>query len=313
METRANYILIGLFTLVVVAAGFGFVYWFSGSHAGVERATYRILFEGSVAGLRSGASVLFNGIRVGEVTSLRLDAANPKQVTAIVGIDRSVAVREDTKVGLDFQGLTGIASITLRGGSPDSPVLTAKEGELSTLVADPNATKDVTQAIRDVASNAETVLKRVDALVADNDASLKAIIKNVKSFSGSLVDNEASLKEIVANLKGFTATLDRNSERLEHIFAGMENLTNEGTKKEILDAVRSIRTLADNLDKRTDEISDGLTRFSTKGLREWEQLAVDGRRMVANLDRAIRNFDRNPSRLIFGGSADPEPTNTNRR
>jgi phospholipid/cholesterol/gamma-HCH transport system substrate-binding protein len=310
METRANYILIGLFTLVVVATGFGFVYWFSGSSAGVERTTYRILFEGSVAGLRSGASVLFNGIRVGEVATLRLDPSNPKQVTAIVSIDKSVAVRADTKVGLDFQGLTGIASITLKGGSVTAPLLVEKDGEAPTLAADPNATKDVTQAIRDVASNAETVLHRVDALIGENDASLKAIISNIKSFSGALTENETSLKEIVTNLKGFTATLDRNSERLEHIFVGMESLTGEGTKTEILEAVRSIRTLADNLDKRTGEISEGLTRFSSRGLREWEQLAIDGRRMVATLDRAIRNFDRNPSRLIFGGSSEPEPSST---
>lgn len=301
METRANYILIGLFTLVVVAASFGFVYWFSGSGAGVERAAYRILFEGSVAGLRSGAAVLYNGIRVGEVTALRLNPDNPKQVTAMVGIDRSVTVRADTKVGLDFQGLTGIASITLKGESATAPLLTAANGEMPTLVADPNATKDVTQAIRDVATNAETVLNRVDALIAENDASLKAIITNVKSFSGTLTDNESSLKEIVANLKGFTKTLDRNSERLDRIFAGLEGLTGEATKTEILDTVRSIRALAENLDKRTGEISEGITRFSTRGLREWEQLAIDGRRMVATLDRAIRNFDRNPSRLIFGG------------
>jgi phospholipid/cholesterol/gamma-HCH transport system substrate-binding protein len=308
METRANYILIGLFTLVVLAAGFGFVYWFSHTGTGSERATYRVLFEGSVAGLRPGASVLFNGIRVGEVIDLRLDPENPKEVAAVVGIEKTVPVRADTRVGLDFQGLTGIASVTLKGGSPTAPLIAAKDGEIPTIVADPSATKDVTQAIRDVATNAGSVLQRVDALVAENDASLKSIVQNIKSFSGSLVENEASLKEIVANIKGFTATLNNNSERLERIFAGMENLTGETTKDEIIATVRSVRTLAENLEKHVDEISAGLTRFSTRGLREWEQLAIDGRRAVATLDQAIKNFDRNPSRLIFGGSADPAPT-----
>jgi phospholipid/cholesterol/gamma-HCH transport system substrate-binding protein len=308
METRANYILIGLFTLIVVVAGFGFVYWFSQSGSGSERVAYRILFEGSVAGLRPGAAVLFNGIRVGEVVELRLDPQNPKQVVAITGIEKGVAVRSDTRVGLDFQGLTGIASITLRGGSVTAPLLAAKDGEAPVLVADPNATKDVTQALRDVAANAGSVLQRVDALVAENDASLKAIVDNIKSFSGSLVENETSLKQIVANLKGFTATLDRNSERLERIFANVETLTGDDTREELLSTVRSYRALAETLDKRVEEVSAGLVRFSTRGLREWEQLAVDGRRAIATLDQAIKNFDRNPSRLIFGGSSDPTPT-----
>jgi phospholipid/cholesterol/gamma-HCH transport system substrate-binding protein len=68
METRANYVLIGLFTLAVIAGAFGFVYWFNTIGGAGERATYRIVFDGSVSGLRTGASVLFNGIRVGEVT-----------------------------------------------------------------------------------------------------------------------------------------------------------------------------------------------------------------------------------------------------
>jgi phospholipid/cholesterol/gamma-HCH transport system substrate-binding protein len=148
----------------------------------------------------------------------------------------------------------------------------------------------------------------VNALVEDNDASLKAIVSNVKSFSGSLVENEASFKEIVGNIKGFTATLDRNSERLDRIFASMETLVGDGTRTEILEAVRSIRTLAENLDKHADEIAGGVTRFTSRGLREWEQLAIDGRRAIATLDQAIKNFDRNPSRIIFGGSADPGPT-----
>src|SRR5947208_7229766 len=68
METRANYVLIGAFTLAVVAATFGFVYWFSnlGDHG--VRETFRVVFDGTVSGLRTGSTVLFNGMRVGEVT-----------------------------------------------------------------------------------------------------------------------------------------------------------------------------------------------------------------------------------------------------
>ena len=37
METRANYVLIGLFTLAVIVGAFGFVYWFH-HVGGVARA-----------------------------------------------------------------------------------------------------------------------------------------------------------------------------------------------------------------------------------------------------------------------------------
>src|SRR3954454_20597920 len=124
METRANYVVIGLFTLAVIAGGVGFVYWCSRAGDGGERATYRVLFDGAVSGLRTGGWVLVNGIKVGEGSDLRLNPQNPRQVLAIIAIDKAVPVRTDPRVGLDFQGLTGIASISVKGGAADAPALT---------------------------------------------------------------------------------------------------------------------------------------------------------------------------------------------
>jgi phospholipid/cholesterol/gamma-HCH transport system substrate-binding protein len=280
METRANYVVIGLFTLAVIAGAFGFVYWFSRTGDGGERVTYRVVFDGAVSGLRTGGWVLFNGIKVGEVSDLRLNPQNPRQVVATIVVDKSVPVRTDTRVGLDFQGLTGIASISVKGGAPDAPALPAENG-VPTLMAEPAATQDVTTTIRDVASNAGALVRRVDELLADNRDSLKTTLGNLESFS---------------------AALSRNSERLDRIMAGLENFTSGDIKSELIDTARSMRTLTDNLDKRTAEISVGLTRFSNNGLREYEALAVDARRTLADLGRAIRNFDRNPQRVLFGPS-----------
>jgi phospholipid/cholesterol/gamma-HCH transport system substrate-binding protein len=292
METRANYVVIGLFTLAVIAGAFGFVYWFSRTGDGGERATYRVVFDGAVSGLRTGGWVLFNGIKVGEVSDLRLNPENPRQVVATIVVDKSVPVRTDTRVGLDFQGLTGIASISVKGGAPDAPALTAENG-VPTLMAEPAATQDVTTTIRDVASNAGALVRRVDELLADNRDSLKTTLGNLESFSSAL---------------------SRNSERLDRIMAGLENFTSGDIKSELIDTARSMRTLTDNLDKRTAEISVGLTRFSNNGLREYEALAVDARRTLADLGRAIRNFDRNPQRVLFGPSttdaAPPADTTT---
>ena len=86
------------------------------------------------------------------------------------------------------------------------------------------------------------------------------------------------------------------------MIAGVEGLFGADGKGEINEAVHSLKALADNLDKRTADITAGVTRFTGSGLREWEALAVDGRRTLSDLDRAIKNLDRNPQRVIFGGS-----------
>src|SRR3954470_17247793 len=149
METRAPYALIGLFVLTVIAAVFGFVYWLHNGGGLGERTVYRVRFENTVSGLLKGAAVLFNGMRVGEVTDLRIDTNNSQLVMATIAVDAATPVRADTKAGLDFQGLTGVPVITLQGGSTPVPAAQNPSSEPYLLVADPLAGQSMTSTARD--------------------------------------------------------------------------------------------------------------------------------------------------------------------
>jgi len=182
-------------------------------------------------------------------------------------------VRADTRVALAFHGLTGLAEVSLSGGAADAAPLVADRGAPPTLYADPSAGADVTQAARDV-------LSRISGLVADNETALRSSLRNIETV---------------------TATLAQNSQRLDQVMAGLENLTGSGDNRgEIAQAAEAVRKLAENLDKRTDEISVGLSRFSNSGVKEFEAFAVDGRKTLAELSKAIKNIDQHPTRLMFG-------------
>jgi phospholipid/cholesterol/gamma-HCH transport system substrate-binding protein len=297
METRANYVLIGLFTLAVAVGVFVFVFWFQNVGGSGERAYYRVVFDGSVSGLRTGGSVLFNGIRVGEVTALALNPQKPQQVVATVAIDKSVAVRPDTRVGLEFQGLTGIASLSLTGGSPDKPALVGSRDNPPMLTAPPGATQDVTEAARQT-------LRRLDDFIAQNQQAFHSAMANINAFSKTLADDSKHFDVALGNLDKFSAALARNSDRIDKIAEGLQNLTGgaDGKSGEINQAAKSIKTLADNLDKRTAAITTGVNQFTRTGTRQLESLASDAHRTLATIDRAVNNIDRNPSRLLFGGS-----------
>ncbi len=116
METRAPFVIVGAFVLAAIVAVFGFVYWLQNTGGLGPRTSYHVQFEGSVPGLLVGAAVLFNGIRVGEVTELGLAPGNPRGVNATISVASTTPVRADTKVGLEFQGLTGVPVIALEGG-----------------------------------------------------------------------------------------------------------------------------------------------------------------------------------------------------
>jgi phospholipid/cholesterol/gamma-HCH transport system substrate-binding protein len=192
METRAPFVVVGAFVLAAIVAVFGFVYWLHNTGGLGPRVTYHVQFDGSVPGLLVGAAVLFNGIRVGEVTDLGLAPDSPRRVNATISVASTTPVRSDTKVGLEFQGLTGVPVIALEGGT-----LETNSGEVRTLIADPGAGQSMTQAARDA-------LRRVDSVLAENSGPLKDTIANLKVFSEGLARNTGKLDGIVAGIEKMT-------------------------------------------------------------------------------------------------------------
>src|ERR1700692_226114 len=273
METKANYIATGAFTVAVIVGAFAFIFCFQNTGRSTAQATYRVVFDGSVSGLRTGASVLFNGIRVGEVAELALDAADPHKVVAVITLGRTVPVRADTKVGLQFQGLTGLAEVSLAGASIDAAPLTADAGSPPTLYADAGATADVTQQARDV-------LARIDGLVAANESALHLSLRNIETVTSTLADNSARLDKVMEGLQNLAGGTDGNGQ--------------------IGRAADSIRRLADDLDKNTNEIAAVLPHFPNPGRKSAGAPPTAPRRTLAELNKAIKNIDQHPSRLIFG-------------
>src|SRR6201987_3969316 len=279
METRANYVLIGAFTLAVIAAAFGFVLWFQSLHTTKARSPLRIVFEGPAAGLRKGGSVNFNGIRVGEVVSVKLD--NPRRVVALAMVENNAPLRKDNLVGLEFQGLTGVAAISLKGGEEAAPPVPLDEDGIPVLTADPNRLQDVTEAIRGT-------LQNINKVVSDNQEAVKNSLHNLEVFSQSLARNSERIDSVMARVDGVMFKAD-------NLMLGLNTLAGGKEGGELFQAVKSIRELAEDFDKRSGA------------------LMADGRKTLGDISRPVNNFDRNPTRLLFGAgnsSATPPPTPT---
>src|SRR6201996_7647293 len=210
METRAPYVIVGAFVLAAIAAVFGFVYWLNNAGGIGKRESYQVVFNGPVPGLLVGAAVLFNGIRVGEVTSLDLVADKPHDVHAAIAVAEHTPVRADTKVGLDFQGLTGVPVVALEGG--DNAAAPSVTGPL---IAEKGAGQSMTQAARDA-------LRKVDSVLSDN---------------------AVPLHDAITNLSTFTEGLARNTPKLDGIVSGLEKMTGAtGTPRKIIYDLRAVDT-----------------------------------------------------------------------
>jgi phospholipid/cholesterol/gamma-HCH transport system substrate-binding protein len=287
METRANYALIGLFTLAVILGGFGFAFWFATSGKTTAHKTYQVNFSGSVSGLSIGAYVLFNGLRIGEVRDLGLRPDDPTKVYAKIDVDARTPVKADTKAKLETGGLTGVASVALEGGSKDAPELQAN----SVIEAQPSQIQDLILAAQRLASKADAFLEKTNKVVDDNSASLTATVKNVEALTGTLAESSNSIHDALAavepdKVRSIVNNADSAVAKLNGLLGSVGG---KSVLADVSEAARSIRKLADNL-----------TQFSKTGLKQYEGLAVDGRRALETIDKAARNLDKDPQSLLFG-------------
>jgi len=270
METKANYILIGAATVIGVAFMLMFAMWMANSEFSRGYNEYDVVFADPVRGLAEGGEVRFNGIKVGEVRSLRIDPDNTNRVIARVRVSADVPVRQDSTARLEPIGLTGVTLIQLTAGSPTAPLLRSGFGGPPPRITGQGSQIDViVERSEDIVLRASEAMAAVrDLLTDENIARVSHIIQNLDTVSNQLADQRgiisqgghaaesvgraadnvaalaaqtqrdlAGLQEVVANLR--TASASVSGETLPEINRAAEELSR---------ASQSISRVANNLE-----------------------------------------------------------------
>ncbi|SEB78713.1 ABC-type transporter Mla maintaining outer membrane lipid asymmetry, component MlaD [Rhizobiales bacterium GAS188] len=299
METRAKYALIGLFTICVMAAAFGFVFWFSGSRGGANLKSYLVVFDYPVTGLSRGGSVLFNGIRVGEVTDLSIDPRNSTQVMARVDITPDVPIKESTKARLDSLGITGVATIQIFDSYSRSPDLKAKQDEtMPTIRAVPSPTlQSVLETAQTAGRHADEILVKVNQIVADNQAPINRIVANVEKLSEAL--DAAKINAAVDNISAIAAKLD--VDKLNHAIGAIDTAVSSLDTSTVNHTLKSIDSFATALGENADNLralakDAGELVAKLKGTANAIDVLVTTNSVafnnaIANLDKVLASID----------------------
>jgi phospholipid/cholesterol/gamma-HCH transport system substrate-binding protein len=274
METKANYLLIGGFVLGVLALAFIFVFWMSNFGGGGQR--YMIVFESSVAGLTTGSSVGFNGIRVGEVQSFALDPEDARKVQVVVSVRDDTPVRENSHASIQSMGLTGGSGIQITPGSPDSPLLVATaENPVPVIRADPGSGQGVFEAGSAALNNANVFISKLNALLDENEKAINTTMTNVEQFTSMLNAKKEDIGQTITDVQ-----------------QGAQAFKSLSTKLEV--------SLGDNV--------DGLTRQARESLQEFGNFMKEGRRAAVTLNRILEKLEADPRGFLLGGSQVPEYT-----
>lgn len=286
MESRANYALVGLFTLAVLAALFGFVYWFNSGGAG-RKMDVRIIFSGTVTGLGRGSSVLFNGLRVGEVTTIQLQPDDPRRIYAVVSVDGTTPLKVDTRARIEAQGLAGVVAVQLLGGEPGAAELKPEPGQqLPTIVAERSEFQDILETVRTISKRADEVLGSVESLVKDNAGPISNTVRNVERFSAALGENSDGVGKLMASLGQVGETISPLTQKLGTLSEDLSQVIKAIDQQKITNTLDNIEKFTASLNSSSGDVAKTVREASA--FAEKLNQAVD----PAQLTNTLNNIDR---------------------
>jgi phospholipid/cholesterol/gamma-HCH transport system substrate-binding protein len=298
METRANYILIGVFTLATAAFLLLFGLWAAKYSSDKDWRHYDVIFNESVTGLTEGGSVQYNGIGVGTVSDLRLAPDDPRRVIARVKLRAETPVKIDTRAKLSFTGLTGTAFIQLTGGSPNARPLRGEDND------DVPVIQTEASALQNIAETANRLVARLDQVLSDeNIRNIAKTLDSIQSATGSIAEQREDLGKLIVNARvaseKLSATLDTTNGAIASLDRELVNKL-PGLIAKLDSTLNRLDSAAGNADQLLSENRGAINDFTGDGLSQVGPALEELRTLVRDLRRISTRLDANPAGYVLG-------------
>ncbi|MBB5573668.1 MULTISPECIES: MlaD family protein [Rhizobium] len=295
METKANYTIVGFFTLLVIAAAFGFVYWMAEYGRGGPMAELVVRIPGSANGLSVGSPVRFNGIQVGSVQGLSIDADDPNYSLAFTEVRADAPVYTSTKAILEIQGLTGAAYIELSGGrNGDENILkrSIETGKRAVLLADQSSVTNLLATADKILNRANDTIGDVQGFISDSRGPLTDTVRNAQKFSKALADNSDNIDKFLASVGQLSDTIKSVSPRVESTLDAIEKLVRAVDANKINDVVNNADKITANVADATTDLKGTIASFK-KTADTYTTFGENAQKTLDRVDAIIAQIDPN--------------------
>lgn len=298
METRANYVMIGAFTLATAAFLLLFGLWAAKYTSDKDWRYYNVVFDEAVTGLTEGGSVQYNGISVGSVDTLSLAPDDPRKVIAHVKLRATTPVKVDTRAKLSFTGLTGTAFIQLTGGSPNAKSLVPDNSDtVPTILTEASA-------LQNIAETANKLVARLDKVLSDdNIRNITQTLDNIENATGVLADQRQDIGALITNARvsseKLAATLDTTNGAIADVDRELVQKLPQLIAK--LDSTLDrLDNAAGNADKLLSENRGAINSFTQDGLSQLGPTMEELRGLVRDLRKISSRLEDNPAGYVLG-------------
>ncbi|WP_439815873.1 MlaD family protein [Zavarzinia sp. CC-PAN008] len=312
METRAHHLLIGAFTLALIAGSFVFVLWLAGTSSRDATTRYQIYFYGAVDGLTRSSEVRYNGVPVGNVVDITLDRQSPNRVQVVISVDAQTPIRQDSVAQLQPQGITGVSFVQISSGSGSSPLLEAgPDGGMAEIVSKPSTLEQVITGAPELIRRANEVLDRINTVISDeNVRSVSTTLASVAKVSETVASKSDEFARIIENADAATRDLAQATQRASRLIRSIEDALDLISRKidgefstllrDASATTRDFGRLAQGASALIADNRDGLKTFTVSGLDQFARFINEARQLVSTMERVASRLENDPARFFFG-------------
>jgi len=313
MEPKVNYIVVGAFVLLLGFTVLGAIFWLGKTDYRGIYDRYDVYTRESVAGLSVDSTVKYRGVDVGRVKEVVLNPENPEEVRITLNIVGGTPVKTDTQAVLVTQGLTGLVTLNLTGGTRDAPPLSPAAGQVYPVI-----------------KSVPSLFGRLDGTLAKllSDQGLSTLVANLNGLAQNASsaldeDNRTALKQILKDLSAVTKVLAERSGQMDRGVQQAVQAADQSARmteqlgKQLPALVERLSRSAAGLQQMTEDLSrtsrsvgemvgasrPGIEQFSRQTLADTGLLVTELRQLTATLNRVAQQVERQPNVLVLGRSA----------
>jgi len=298
METKVNYTVVGIFVLLLGGTLIGVIFWLStGGQLQQDREKYTAYFDESVAGLNRNAPVRYRGVEVGRVVEIVMSPDQSGRIRVLMQIDRGTPIKTDTVAKLKMQGLTGLASLELSGGTANAHALIKlKDQPYPVIPTKHSFLKQLDTAVNGLIGNLNQTSENLNALTDDEmRKSMKQTLSNIEAVTRMLAEQKPALETVMKNAG---RTLDASAQAADEVSKLAKRLNQTAGMMDAM--VTDISAASRSVRATLDDTRQPLRDLSGQTLPEFNALAAEMRELATTLKRVGTDIEQQPEMLIFG-------------
>lgn len=278
MKTEAK---VGLFVIVSAAILLVSIYRISTATIRGAHVSYKTYFR-YAGGLEPGADVLFGGIKVGSVTAVQPDVADPTRIEILM----------DVKTGtpLNANSVAKLGSVTL----VTSPVISISTGSNDAARIPPGgvipsqetvALDDMERKFATLADSAHSVLSSAEKDMNDITGDARQLIANLNEITGK--PNQEHIQALINEAEGMIARL---SPKIDQISDQILKVTNDADQ-----VMAKAGPIADNANATVSNANQTITDLRApiqKDLADLSKTLDQARGLIVDLRVSMRAKDQ---------------------